>query len=106
MGMFAKAMRLLECQHRLERAESIVRDIGIRLRESPEQEELRHAYRSANREVLMARRSLMDVIVESSEYAGPALYEAPVVQGGEQLRSPLRALQSERFNRKKEPRRA
>jgi len=104
--MFAKAMRLLECQHRLDRAESLVRDIGARLRELPEQEELRTAYRSANREALMARRALMDVIIESSEYAGPGLYEPQAVQGGEKSRNALRLLPSERFVKVRTPRRA
>lgn len=104
--MFAKAMRLLECQHRLERAEALVRDIGARLRESPEQEELRHTYRSANREALMARRSLMDMIIESSEYAGPGLYEPQSVEDGEKSRNMFRSLASERFGRTKTPKRA
>lgn len=104
--MFSKAMRLLECQHRLDRAEALVGDIGARLRELPEQEELRHAYRSANREALMARRALMDVIIESSEYAGPGLYEPQVVQGGEKYRNTLRLLPSERFAKVRTSRRA
>ena len=106
MSMFAKAMRLLECQHRLERAEALVRDIATRLRESPEQEEFRQAYRSANCEALMARRALMDVIIESSEYAGPGLYEPQEFQGGEKSRSALRSLQSTRFGKLKSPKRA
>lgn len=106
MGMFAKAMRLLECQHRLERAEALVRDIASRLKELPEQEEFRQAYRSANREALMARRALMDVIIESSEYAGPGLHEPQEIQGGEKSRSVVRSLQAERFGKLKPPRRA
>ena len=75
--MFMKAVRLLEYQQRLERAEGLGRDLQRRLREQPDQEELRSALRVANREILMARQALMEVIVESSESAAATKPDDP-----------------------------
>lgn len=83
MGMFMKAVRLLEYQQRLERAEALGRGLQSRLREQPDQEELRSALRIANREILMARQALMEVIVESSESTVSPEPDDPRGDGGQ-----------------------
>lgn len=59
--MYMNAVRLLEYRRRLERAEELVRDLQLQLREQPDLEERRHALRIAKRETLRTRRARLRV---------------------------------------------
>jgi hypothetical protein len=61
--------RLLDHQRRLEHAETLLRDLRIRLREQPETEHpaLKETLRLASRDASLARRALTDLITESQD---------------------------------------